>query len=250
METILLLVALTGGYFFSVTCPPSSFKAAGESGHKIYFRSVFYTALLAPVAFLALIDLGLYCTNLDLLEAISTASKSTSFTAFLIELADSQRNRYFIYITIFLLGAFAPWLPILILRIFPSLEERIKLQSVKENDFELLVFKSLKREIPILVTLISGKVYAGWAVKTPNPKAARRHLTVLPLLSGYRSPTQHRVEFTTNYYDILERLRNGPDPDLNYMYTEDLQVVIPTDQISSAHLFDLTVYEQFQKRSA
>jgi hypothetical protein len=148
------------------------------------------------------------------------------------------------------LGTFAPWLPILILQIFPRLEERIKLQSVKENDFELLVFKSLRREIPILVTLISGKVYAGWAVKTPNPKATRKHLTVLPLLSGYRSPTQHRVEFTINYYDILERLKNGPDPDLNYMYTEDLQVVIPTDQISSAHLFDLTVYEQFQKRSA
>lgn len=46
IEAALLLVALTGGYFFASVCPPSAYVAARESGHDIYFRSVFYAVFL------------------------------------------------------------------------------------------------------------------------------------------------------------------------------------------------------------
>lgn len=247
METILALIALTGGYVFAKCAPPSSFTASFESGHKIYFRAVFYACFLCVASFLFLIWLGLRFPPLDFIGAgpIATLYPYPHVRTFIIVLASREQCRFPIYLTAIAISAPLAWTALGIIKLF-RLEIWLKARVTRDNDFELLVFKSLNKDMPILVSLVSGKVYAGWAVKTPNPKAERKFLTILPLLSGYRGPTTHIVEFTTNYYDLIEALDSRSSTDLAYINSEDLEIVIPMDQISSAHLFDLAVYARFQ----
>lgn len=108
------------------------------------------------------------------------------------------------------------------------------------------MFIALHQKIPILITLASGKIYVGMARKAPNPMAERRFITVLPLMSGFRHVDLHTVVFNTYYADVIDAVNCKKDEQLTHMTLDDLEVVIPTEQIVSAHLFDLRVYERFQ----
>lgn len=244
IEAALLLVALTGGYVFASVCPPSSYAAARESGHNIYFRSVFYAVFLVICG--GLIVSTVFCKWPLLLPQIGISrSNIDRVSTMLLELCTSNQFRAWVYITAFIWGVILAFLGKLLLWAAPWLETKLTKRALRSNEFEILVFDSIEKSHPILVSLSSGKVYVGWAVKAPNPQTVRRFLRVLPLMSGFRAPTRQTVEFTTYYYDILESVANQTDDEICYMRTSDLEVVIPTDQIVSAHLFDLAVYARF-----
>lgn len=44
--TPLLILPVVGGYAFAVVWSPSSYPASRESGHRLYFRAVFYSVFL------------------------------------------------------------------------------------------------------------------------------------------------------------------------------------------------------------
>ena len=245
IETALLLINLTGGYYFARVCPPSAYYAAREIGHNIYFRSVFYAAFLTFCALIvAMTCYFQWGSHLPSLSA--RAANSTNIFNLLKLLFANESFRYCVYALALILGVLLSGVVRLIVWAIPPFEKYMTQRALRHDEFEVLVFKSVNEQHPMLVTLSSGKVYVGWAVKAPHPKSARRFLTLLPLLSGFRAPTQQRVEFTTNYWKILDSIENGSDPEICYMRTSDLEVVIPTEQIISAHLFDLAVYDKFQ----
>lgn len=167
----------------------------------------------------------------------------------MLELCTSNQFRAWVYMTAFVLGVGLAFFGKFVLWAVPWIETTLTKAALKNNEFEILVFDSIEKSHPILVTLGSGKVYVGWAVKAPNPQAVRRFLRILPLMSGFRGPTRQTVEFTTYYYDILDSIANQTDDEICYMRTSDLEVVIPTDQIVSAHLFDLAVHARFDPQS-
>ena len=97
------------------------------------------------------------------------------------------------------------------------------------------------------MTLASRKFYIGWIIDGPNPAIERRNLKILPILSGSRGEHFQDLQFTTNYLAVFKEIneeRNGEQVE-----TADFEVVLPTDQIVSAHLFDLKIYERFRKRT-
>jgi hypothetical protein len=52
-----------------------------------------------------------------------------------------------------------------------------------------------------------------------------------------------------DYLEVFEKLVDGEHDDLFHLELDDFEVVIPTDQISSSHLFDLNAYEHFIENS-
>jgi len=73
------------------------------------------------------------------------------------------------------------------------------------------------------------------------------YVRILPLISGYRSENDHKINFTTFYDEIIEEIGNESG-ELNYVETQDLEVVIPIARIVSIHLFDLKLYEHFREK--
>ena len=118
-------------------------------------------------------------------------------------------------------------------------------QAVENRDFEQLLLRGLEFDIPILFTLKTDKVYLGWAVSMPNPTLERRWVRILPMASGYRDPHTQDVAFVTYYLDVLEGLQTIED--LSHLETEDFEVVMPIEQIVSAHLFDVAAYNQLNE---
>ncbi len=117
-------------------------------------------------------------------------------------------------------------------------------KAIKDSDFESLVMRAFKQESLLLITLKTNKVYVGWAVSAPNPSASRKHLRFLPYLSGYRDSETQEVIFMTDYFNILNRVSQEGN-DFDHLCIEDFEVVVPTDQIVSCHLFDLEAYFGF-----
>jgi hypothetical protein len=60
---------------------------------------------------------------------------------------------------------------------------------------------------PLMLTLNSGKVYVGTPVKgISDPSVHANFFKIVPMLSGYRDPSTHKVEFLTKYRDITAQM--------------------------------------------
>ena len=121
-------------------------------------------------------------------------------------------------------------------------------RAVTDSDFERLLVRAMFRDMPVMLTLESGKLYVGWVIRALNPRDVIKEVRILPMLSGYRDSETHQVEFTTNYFEVLETI-SAPTPDLDHMEPGDFEVVIPCDRIMFTHLFDVEAYLHFQDRS-
>lgn len=96
----------------------------------------------------------------------------------------------------------------------------------RENEDPMSVGLSLK----------SRKLYAGWVIETPsllNPHSEADHVSILPILSGYRDPEDLGVRYTYAY-DVDERIDDGRQG----------SVVIPLDQIESARPLEKEDYQE------
>jgi hypothetical protein len=255
----LVVFALVGGYAFATIWTPSVYHAAREFGHRLYLRVVFYTVFLLLVSLCLHIILFVNCgIYLEFIKFIDTFIESNIGHQFIF----SKSSKISILIFSFILGPllghllnFPKWsflinlhLPIIKTRPFFLCEQVLLENAIKNNDFEKLIARSVYDSFPILFTLVSGKVYVGWAVSAPNPVQERKFIRILPIISGYRDKDTQTVKFTTDYYPILSSIDNGNNQGLS---TEDFEVVIPSSQLSSCHLFDMTVYnEHFQPPSS
>lgn len=246
----LLLLCLTGGYVFAVTWHPSLYRSARESSQRIYFRSVFYAFF--SIVFAAELLAPFYLSGyLDTFLQIQSVKYDAPLLSHIKHLLECEPFVSLLLVTSFLVGIFLP----VILNLFfagvsavlPGFNFDLYLvkRAIRKNDFERLLFRSATRQTPVLLTLLPGKIYLGWVVDAPNPSAERRSIRILPLLSGYRDPDDHRVKFTTSYHDILSSVDDDSEV-LGHLESRDFEVVLPVEQIYSAHLFDLEAYTHFQ----
>lgn len=238
----LLLAVLSGGFLFSVSFFPSKYHSARESGHKLYFRAVFYAIFLVTCAIAIWIFLrsggplspalipGLSCFELIITILDSKYRDEVLMLAFTLSPSGFLLNLFFI----------APKL---------NLNGLLLKYIVSNRDFERLILRALSTSIPLLVTLESGKCYVGWAVRGIDPTEERKYIRILPLVSGYRGEDDHRVNFTTYYDEIIAEIDRSNEHELGHLESEDFEVVIPVNKIVSAHLFDLTAYTRFRTDS-
>lgn len=274
--TPFLILPVVGGYAFASIWSGSSYKAARESGHRIYFRAVFYAVFLTTCAIavhiLLFVDTVWYPSALTEIQ--------TTFLGKSVSGIWSQSSLDCILLIAFILGpvlanvldlplsltdyrvldAFSrlgpaanalyltPFVKPLLtfIRRFGELHGALMMHiAVQDSDFETLLRRAVIRGMPVMITLEGGKVYVGRVVRTINPIDQRKEVRLLPMLSGYRDPTTHRVEFTCNYYDVLETMSNPNTDALNHLEAGDFEVVVPYDKITNSHLFDPQAYLEF-----
>lgn len=253
-----LALPLVGGYGFAIIWKGSLYFSARESGHRLYLRSVFYAVIM--IVWAALIHVILF-VNFPLYQ---------TFIAFICEVLYSNNTRaeptmwssssiLTILSLSFVIGPLVGGIlniphfhgvitnmniPYTKYRPFYWWVMLLLEQAIKNNDFEKLIMRGIERNIPILFSLNSGKVYVGWAVRAPNPTQERRAIRILPLLSGYRSPETQILFFTTDYLAILNSVTDG-DKEFDHLEIGDFEVILPTSQICNCHLFDTSAFTYF-----
>jgi|GEM_PF-735226 len=246
-----LLLPLVGGYAFSTTWHGSLYHSTRESGHRLYFRAVFYAVFLLVASSLLHIiffPFGWYQWCLAVGGSIVQPELIGSPRLW------EQSSLQCVAVLAFVLG------PVLghilnipnklmdrklgaISRLCTRWETNLLRSAIQNHDTERLLLRAVERNSPILITLKTGKVYAGVLTKTPNPKSQRETLQILPYASGYRDRDTHDLRFTTFYRELIEELVKGEGP--KHLEPEDFEVVVPISEVTSLHLFDFEIYERF-----
>lgn len=237
MELALLLLPLVGGYLFSQTWYPTKFKSSKEDGHRLYFRSAFYAAILFAVAMVLrflLLKLGFYRSFEDLLQTIAVHY-----------VASDPMPTFSLGVTsIYSLGlGFVSGYALN----FVTSRDLSVFRSIADDDFERLLHDAIDLDLPISATMENDKVYIGFVLTTSDVLRGRMSFTILPLISGYRDERRELV-MTTFYGDAYEQMSERKMDDTN-LTPDDFRIVLPKSKIQSVNLFDLTVYEMFKQEN-
>lgn len=240
MDTALLVVLpVVGGYIFASRWTVTKFVVDREDGHRLYFRAAFYGVFLFTVALLIRIILISYVDGYDAFEkSIAQLYRGT------LKEPDNHHQLDALTTSLFALTLGASfwvpfrWLPQRWLR---YLYER----AIRHDEIESLIAEAARRVVPVSITMENNKVYVGLVVETPDPRQHRKFLTVLPLMSGFRDSAAGRITFTTYYNRIYRKL-----PTLSTeIRVRDFRVALPMDKLQSLNMFDVVVYEEFQRQS-
>lgn len=231
-EAAFSLVLLAAGYIALRYVPVTRHQAFRTEGHALYFLVV--AAAIAASAFTILTlhevstipRLGITLTTMlaRLVNAFGTgATTSTLGTVATLSVP-------LVFVTAMVLE-----LP---LRYSSSLRAKLLISLRSLGELEEFLWTSAAKQLPVMLTMSSGKVYVGTSIDATSLRDERRWLRLEPLLSGYRDD-RHRFQPVTSYAWI-----HASDPAKGSLAQEDFDVLLPLDDVQSVHAFDLTTYAQ------
>ena len=101
-------------------------------------------------------------------------------------------------------------------------------------------------EIPVSLTLKTGKVYIGLVAMCPNPSREPVAVTLLPMLSGNRD-ADGRLTLTTDYDAVYSTLRAGRAMQLGLSadWESQIKLQIRADEIVTVALFSTAIFAEF-----
>ena len=236
------LLSLLGGYYFASLWRLTAYSTRKVDGHHLYFRAAFCGAVFFGLAlllqFLALTYIPAY-TRLDaaLREYVEPALKAeTGLTQ------DGQVRRAEWLISAAYSLALGPVFALLLNVFTPSL------WALKRSLGALnrLLLEAQQQDMPVQLTLNTGKVYVGILVSITDPDREPDIVTILPMLSGYRDP-QGRLVPTTDYNRVYAGLNAGEARTLGLPedWISQFELGIRADTIVTATLFSPAVYAKF-----
>lgn len=234
--TALLILPLVGGYVFAYCWHGSRYLIAREEGHRLYFRAAFYAVWLFTVA--AIIRYGLVA-EFSFYEEFEEQLRHELARSFKSEAGADAPVLALICTGAFLLGVIG-WWP---LNVITGERRWLKYAINTDGGMEALFYRATEINLPVALTMKNRKVYVGFVRKTPEPRpVGARVVWVQPLMSGYRDDAGE-VQFTTFYDQVYEELWSA-SPEEEFAL-EDFEIVLPTDSIESAGLFETDVYQRF-----
>lgn len=244
---VFLILPLIGGYIFVSRFYPTSFKAAREEGHKLYFRSAFYGAVFFVAGSLVAVILQSSEINLlipeDFWKAIFPWLETNISGAPLSQLA--VPSALSIVVSLVSLGVFNSLysLPFEFSRQL-KVNQVFKEITADGNDFEEILFKAQVNTKLVQITLDSRKVYVGFCTSLFDPSSPRKWVGLLPVLSGYLDQEKFELTFTVDYRDVISKVQVG-DPSVSHLDVDDFTIALPVDHIQTARIFDPEAYNIF-----
>ncbi len=139
----------------------------------------------------------------------------------------------------FCIGFALPWLCNLWLskvRNIDALDAQSRAIQKHGNHLLRLLHSAAENEHPVAITLDNKKVYIGLVAAAPNLAPHDTHLAITPFFSGYRDKDTLELTLTVDYLKVYEANTLNPD---------DFRVVIATENVRMASLFDHTAYPNF-----
>jgi len=247
-EALLIALPVVGGFLAATRLYRSRFRIARDRGYRFYFRVGYYALILVGGA-VALVQLVWGGAALYGAWSIGPLSEPLLREVLAEIFHRIHAGKWPLAVLAFGLGSLAHRF----LNLRPGAKEKHIASAIFDQDFELMVEKSLAEEKPMMITLKTGQVYVGWAVRGPNPEQERRWLRILPLASGYRDEQRH-VRLQVNYAPILKDIqindRHFKRKIGRRVRAMDFEVVLSIDDISGMHLFDIEVYRIFDPDGA
>lgn len=224
------LLVLAAGYLAarrSLISRPHVFRS---EGHALYFLVVGTALVIAAFTALALHELervpvlGMFIRDCleRFLQAIGTDEKSKSLGTIALTSVPAS-----------LLVAWLLNQPLINCR---SLRVALLMRLSCLSELEEFLWATTAKQLPVMLTMASSKVYIGFAIDTSTTRTEREWVRIEPFLSGYRDDKQ-AFEPVTDYTWLHT---GSADPQQRPI--EDFDILLPADEIRSVHAFDLPTY--------
>ncbi len=236
------LLSLLGGYCFAYLWRVTTFDTKRAEGHHLYFRAALCGAMLFALALglrtlLAFDSLAYLNFDSAIVEYVRPALKTESGLAWV---AQGRRAEWVVTaIYSLLLGIGCGVLANLVTPRWWALKRSL-------STFDRLLLRAHLEEIPVSLTLKTGKIYIGLVAMCPNPTREPVAVTLLPMLSGNRDATG-RITLTTDYDAVYSDLREGKAARLGLPadWQSEIELQIRADEIITAALFSDAIYAEF-----
>ena len=228
MNLGLLFIPILGGYWFLTHWYFTKYSALRESGYHLFFQSAFAGILLGIPAHLIILVLDCSFPKIGMIWKPFVP--------------------HVYYGTAILSVVLGFLLPFALNKCYGQEEAQRRTAEERGELIELIIAESLDRRKLIELSLRSGKVYIGFALRSRMIRRGESDVALIPLGSGYRDEKTHELVITTNYAPVLKECLD-PDSDLRIfdLIREDFRVVVPASEIVSARIFSPEIYQRFQQ---
>lgn len=240
MDSALLAVfPLVGGYIFASRWIVTKLIVDREDGHRLYFRAAFYGVFLFLAALLIRLNLSWRFETYRQFEEILVTVLRLTLTK-----SPNESQITALVTSLYALGLGSVlWIPF---QHLPSTwKHKLFDRAIRNNEFESFIASAARRVVPICATMDNNKVYVGLLKETPDPKQEREFIVILPLMSGYREKDTGKITFTTFYDRVYRNLHNVSTT----LTAADFIYLLPAERIQSINMFDVSIYEEFQKHN-
>jgi len=239
-----ILLILAGGWL-SLRARSLEPIVWSESGYNLYFKIAAAGLLCFLVSVIAFTGLGFSsAVTLSCSDAYRNASPGVAaFFRFFYQCSGE----------IFMVASWTtPFVGLLVFALFSRfhhfarlvIEWRLKNICLRK-EFEKIIRQAIVERHTLLITLDNNKAYIGWAADTfdfSHPDTAKKHLRIVPMMSGYRDSATLSLNITTDY---LATLAETPSSNQE-KHKNLLAAVIPVEKIAMLQNFDLDLYRLFQ----
>lgn len=274
LKAALAFVPLLAGYIFVTTWFHTSYMIKREDSQKVYFRAAFWGLWLFMLAFTILTWQRHSLTPLLSFlgqwseQSILTDGESShvdlmfwlivlAFTLLLGMIGGYVLNWLFGFLStplrewIRLAGRLYKRRDVAFLRSIYGSSMRAAVKKAIHainSDLDILLLRAMEENMPVSITLGSGKVYVGFVTGAIEPGEKREMLRILPLASGYRAGESMKLKFTTQYGSIYQKFAN--DSSLSHLRPQLFEIVLPLSEVMTLNLFDIEAYKAFQQESS
>lgn len=122
-----------------------------------------------------------------------------------------------------------------------GLAELFAARSGDVGQFESLLYRSIRRQQPLMVSQSNGKVYVGYALNSGSNERTG-WIRLQPVFSGYRSNDQKFI-ITTDYTWIKDLPgESGRNEREDCPFAADFSILVRVDTITSIHAYDLRTH--------
>jgi hypothetical protein len=232
------LLSLLGGYGFASLWRFTSYETRRTDGHHLYFRAAFYGAVFFAAAFMLRVIALAYWPAYEAWDRAAI----TLVDPALKEPHDARQNSMVVAAAYSMLVGplFA-----LLLNVFTPKRWSLR-RSV--NALDDLLLRAQYTDMPVSITLDSGKVYIGLVRRITDPNHRLPSIVLFPMLSGHRDANGY-LKLTTNYRRVYDALDADPEMRAKHglptVWEPNFEVVLRADQIVSANMFSPSIYSEF-----
>lgn len=242
MSAVLILLILVSGFVFTNLHIPARFKQKRTAGWDSYFHVVAWGSLWGFVGASLCVAIDYYDCVARTIEYFGLNLKDVSKLA--IKFDDIRLIAFaFTSVTVAIFCG-------LISRLFYWFcsDQKLKLiAKIARNDhLDTFILEASATQMPILVTLGSRKCYVGICFgEVGLDDGGSDHLSLLPLLSGYRDKDKLSLEIMTNYHVHYEdnQIYSGAHSNLTL---DHFRVIVPKSEVEVYSFFDVDTFKQFK----
>ncbi len=243
MSAVLILLVLVSGFIFTSLHVPARFKQKRITGWDSYFYVVAWGSVWGFVSATLCVVIDYFDCVAKTLDMLGLQLKDLSKLA--IKFDDVRLISW--AFTAVSMSAFCGGISKFYYWCFPDRKLKHIAKIARNDHLDSFILEASATQLPILVTLGSRKCYVGICFGEAGfDDGGSAHVSILPLLSGYRDKDTLSLEIKTNYHIHFEDndIYSGKN---NNLTLNHFRVIIPKSEIDAFSFFDVDTFKAFKE---